>query len=138
MHFLAHFPRFSPFLFPMRFFLKDRFLSWRQKAHIFGFVHILAKGIPHNWVHRTVSFMVWGSFVPKRLLDNRLFCDRMVGCCNVWMQMAKWTCSATPLVASQVLQNTEYFADFSGSCSETEVSEQLYWRNVRWANEISK
>ena len=37
-----------------------------------------------------------------------------------------WTCSATPLVASQVLQNTAYFADFSGSCSETEVSEQLY------------
>ena len=39
--------------------------------------------------------------------------------------LIQWTCSATLLVASQVLQNTAYFADFSGSCSETEVSEQL-------------
>jgi len=41
-----------------------------------------------------------------------------------------WTCSTTPLVAEQVLQNTLYFAIFSGSCSETEVSEQLYCRSI--------
>jgi hypothetical protein len=31
------------------------------------------------------------------------------------------------LVVSQVLQNAPYFAVFSGSCSETEVSKQLYY-----------
>jgi predicted amidophosphoribosyltransferase len=41
-------------------------------------------------------------------------------------QRYHWTCSTTRLVAEQVLQNAQHFAVLSGSCSETEVSEQLY------------
>jgi len=37
----------------------------------------------------------------------------------------QWACSVTPLVTEQASQNTAYFAAYSGSCSETEVSEQL-------------
>jgi hypothetical protein len=37
-----------------------------------------------------------------------------------------WTCSITRLVIEQVLAKCSAFCFFSGCCSETEVSEQLY------------
>jgi hypothetical protein len=43
------------------------------------------------------------------------------------------------LVVSQVLQNAPHFAVYSGSCSETEVSEQLYYINKRqWAASLQE
>jgi hypothetical protein len=38
------------------------------------------------------------------------------------LKMVHWTCSTTPLLVEQVLQNTVYFAAFIGVCVVSETS----------------